>query len=43
MIWDILASLLTGNLLSHASKLWSDFPGLSWIKTLLKGWSIASM
>ena len=37
MIWDILASLLTGNLLSDASRLWSDFRKLDW-KTLVKGW-----
>lgn len=37
MTWDILASLLTENLLSDASKLWSDLSTLDW-KALVQGW-----
>lgn len=37
MIWDIVSSLLTGNLLSDASRLWSDVSKLDW-KALVKGW-----
>lgn len=37
MIWEILASLLTGNLLSDASRLWNDVSKLDW-KALVEGW-----
>jgi hypothetical protein len=37
MIWDILKSLFTGNLLSDAKGLWDDLSGLDWA-ALLAGW-----
>jgi len=37
MLWDILASLFTGNLLSDASKLWGELSRLDW-KKLAQGW-----
>ncbi|WP_225412122.1 SH3 domain-containing protein [Stigmatella hybrida] len=37
MIWDILASLLTGNLLADAFRLWSDLSKLDW-NALVQGW-----
>ncbi|MBM7114813.1 hypothetical protein [Archangium primigenium] len=37
MIWDILASVLTGHLLTDALTLWRDLSTLDW-KTLTQGW-----
>jgi hypothetical protein len=37
MIWDILASLLTGNLLADVSRLWSDLSKIDWKKST-QGW-----
>ncbi len=37
MLWDILVSMFTGNLLSEAAGLWSDLKNLDW-EALAKGW-----
>jgi hypothetical protein len=37
MIWDILKSVFTGNLLSDAAGLWNDLSNLDW-KKLVTGW-----
>lgn len=37
MVWDILKSLFTGNLLTDAKGLWDDLSGLDW-GALLAGW-----
>ncbi|NOJ92786.1 SH3 domain-containing protein [Corallococcus coralloides] len=39
MLWDILASLLTGDLLSDARTLWNDVSKLDW-KALVDGWVV---